>query len=448
MTIDKGKLVEKIKERKARIAVVGLGHVGLPTAAIFADAGFDVIGTDVKMEIVEAVLSEKSLVKEPRLGDLVKKAVTNGKLKAMTDTGLAVKKADIAMVCVPTPLTENKKPDQTYLIKACEDVAKELSGGKLIVIQSTVSPGTNKSFVVRTLEKRSGLTCGRDFWLAYCPERIAPSRAVREFAENARIIGGYDSESAEIAAELFKTVMEGEILVTDYNSAEVAKLAENTFRYVNIAFANELALICEHLGVDVVEVVRLANTHPRVNILKAGPGVGGPCLPKDPQLLFYPVKQLGFKSRVIETSEKVNDYMPGHVVEMVVKALNKVSKDVESSQVTVLGVAYKGGVNDVRNSPAKGIIGKLLDSGAKVVVYDPYCEENFGAKKARNIVDAVEGSDCLLMVTDHEMFRGLELGRLRALMNANPVIVDGRRLIDSVKAREEGFVYSGIGYGV
>jgi UDP-N-acetyl-D-mannosaminuronic acid dehydrogenase len=245
MTISKGKLVEKIKRRRARIAVVGLGHVGLPTAAIFADAGFDVIGVDVKREIVESVSSEKSPVREPRLDKLVKKAVRNGKLKATTDMRLAVRKADILMICVMTPLTEDKKPNQTYLKKACEDVAKELSGRKLVVIQSTVPPGTIKSLVVETLEERSGLKCGCDFWLAYCPERIAPGRAVREFAENARIVGGYDSDSADVAAQLFKTVTKGEILKTDCASAEVAKVAENTFRFVNIAFANELALICE-----------------------------------------------------------------------------------------------------------------------------------------------------------------------------------------------------------
>lgn len=446
MTIGKGKLVEKIKERKARIAVVGLGHVGLPTAAIFADAGFDVIGADVKQEIVKDISSEKGLVREPGLDELAKKAVRNGKLKATTDTRLTVRKADIAMICVPTPLTGEKKPDLAYLKKACEDVAKELSRRKLVVIQSTVPPGTIESLVVRILEERSGLKCGRDFWLAYCPERIAPGRAVREFAENARIIGGYDADSVDIATELFRAVTKGEILVTDFASAEVAKLAENTFRFVNIAFANELALICEQIGVDVTEVVRLANTHPRVNIHRAGFGVGGPCVPKDPYLLLHSVVGTDFRSRVIEPSGEVNEFMPRHAVELVVKGLKRVGKDVKGSKVAVLGVAYKAEVDDVRNSPAEKIVCELMSLGAKVVVYDPYCEESFGAKRAQDRWEAVKGVDCLITVTAHKVFQRLSLQRIKVLMNKRPVIVDGRRIFEPLDAKKQGFTYYGIGY--
>lgn len=448
MTIGKGKLVEKIKERKARIAVVGLGHVGLPTAAIFADAGFDVMGADVKQEIVKAVSSEKSLVRELGLDELVKKAVINGKLKATTDTQLTVRKADIAMICVPTPLTEDKKPNLAYLKKACEDVAKGLSRRKLVVIQSTVPPGTIKGLVVRTLEEGSGLKCGRGFWLAYCPERIAPGRAVREFVENARIVGGYDSESARTAAELFKAVTKGEILVTDCASAEVAKLAENTFRFVNIAFANELALICEQIGVDVTEVVGLANTHPRVNIHRAGFGVGGPCLPKDPYLLLHSVVGTDFGSRVIEPCGELNAFMPRHAVELVVKGLKRVGKDVKGSKVAVLGVAYKAEVDDVRNSPAEGIVRELMGLGAKVVVYDPYCEESFGADKARDVMAAIDGTDCLVIATDHKVFEDLDLQKIKSLMNEKPIIIDGKRIVDPVKAEKQGFAYYGTGYNV
>ena len=448
MTISKGKLIEKIKRRKARIAVVGLGHVGLPTAAIFADAGFDVTGVDVQREVVESVSSEKSLVREPRLDELVKKTVRNGKLKATTDTQLAVRKADIVMICVMTPLTEDKKPDLAYLKKACEDVAKELSGRKLVVIQSTVPPGTIEGLVVGTLEQRSELKCGLDFWLAYCPERIAPGRAVREFAENARIVGGYDSDSADIASQLFKTVTKGEILKTNCASAEVAKLAENTFRFVNIAFANELALICEQVGVDVTEVVRLANTHPRVNIHRPGFGVGGPCVPKDPYLLLHSVVGTDFRSRVIEPSGELNEFMPRHSVELIVESLKRVGKDVKDSKVAVLGVAYKAEVDDVRNSPAEGIVRELMSLGVKVVVYDPYCEESFGADKARDVMTAIDGTDCLVIATDHKMFEVLNLQKIKSLMSAKPIIVDGKRIVDPVKAEKQGFTYYGIGCNI
>ena len=441
-------LVEMIRTRKARLAVIGLGHVGLTTAAVFADVGFQVAGADLKKEVIEAVSFGKSHIKEPGLDELVGKVVRTGKLKATTNTKKVAKEADISIICVQTPITNDKEPNQTYLRKACEAVAEGLLKGKLVVVQSTVPPGTTKNLVAKILEEGSGLKCGEDFWLVNSPERIVPGRAIQEFMENVRIVGGYNGESAEIAVDLFKTVTKGEILSTDCTSAEVAKLAENTFRDVNIALANELALVCERLGSDVIEVIRLANTHPRVNIHKPGCGVGGPCLPKDPYLLLHPVKEKSFKSRVIEPSRELNDYMSKHAVELVVEALKKVGKAVGSSKVAVLGIAYKREVDETRNSPAERIVRELMSLGAEVVVYDPYCEESFGAERVKDVDEAVRAADCIVIATDHEMFRELELGRIKALMNENPALIDGRRIVHPSEAKKQGFVYYGTGFGV
>lgn len=443
----KKELVEIIRTRKARLAVIGLGHVGLTTAAVFADAGFQVTGVDLKREIVEAVSSGKSRVRELRLDKLVGKVVRRGRLKATTNSLQAVRENDVAIICVQTPITPDKEPSLTYLEKACETVSEELSKGKLVVVQSTMPPGTTKKLVARILEEGSGLKCGEDFWLASCPERITSGKATREFVENVRIVGGYNSESVEIAVELFKTVTKGDILTTDCTSAEVAKLAENAFRDVNISFANELALICEQIGSDAMEVIRLTNTHPRVNIHKPGCGVGGPCLPKDPYLLLHSVKDKGFKSRVIESSRELNDYMPKHTVELVVQSLRKTGKDVSDSKIAVLGAAYKGEVNETRNSPTEGIVHELMGLGARVVIYDPYCEETFGAEKAKDILEASKGSDCLVICADHEAFKRLNIQKIRALMNSKPVIIDGRRILRAVQAKKKGFTYLGIGYG-
>jgi len=443
----KKKLVEIIRTRKARLAVIGLGHVGLPTATVFANAGFQVTGIDLKKEIIESISSGKINVREPGLGELIRKVVGQNRLKATTNIQQAVRDAHIVIICVQTPITQYKKPSLTYLRKACETVAKGLLKGKLVVIQSTVPPGTTKNFVAKILEERSRLKCGKEFWLTNCPERIAPGRAIQELVEGARIVGGYNSESTEIAVELFKAVVKGEILTTDCTSAELAKLAENAFRDTNIAFANELAMICEQIGPDAMEVIKLANTHPRVNIHKPGCGVGGPCIPKDPYLLLYPVKEKGFKSRVIEPSRKLNDYMPRHTVELVVKALKKLGKDVSESKVAVLGVAFKGEVNQTRNSPAERIVRELMDLGAEVVVYDPYSEESFGAKRAEDVNGAVRGADCIVIATDHKMFGELELEKIKALMNENPILIDGRRVVHPIEAQKQGFMYLGIGYG-
>ena len=441
------KLVEIIRTRNARLAVIGLGHVGLPAAAVFASAGFQVTGVDVKKEVVEAVSSGKSHIKEAGLNELVERVVRQERLRATTNIRQAAKEADIVIMCVQTPITQNKEPSLNYLRKACKTVAGALLKGKLVVVQSTVPPGTMKNLVAKILEEGSGLKCGRDFWLANCPERMASGKAIQEFVENVRIVGGYNSASVEIAVELFKTVTKGEILITDCTSGELAKLAENTFRDVNIAFASELALICEQIGSDVIEVIKLANTHPRVNIHKPGCGVGGPCLPKDPYLLLHPVKEGGFKSRVIEPSRKLNDYMSKHTVELVVMALRKLGKDVNESKVTILGVAFKGEVEETRNSPAEEIVRELMGLGIEVVVYDPYCEESFGAMRARNVNEAVRGADCLVIATDHKMFRELELEKIKALMAENPVLIDGRRVVHPVEAEKQDFAYYGIGRG-
>jgi UDP-N-acetyl-D-mannosaminuronic acid dehydrogenase len=444
--LKKGQLISNIRRRKVKIAVIGLGHVGLPTAAIFASAGFRVIGADLNRDIVATVSKGNDPYLEPGLGTIIKKSVKTGELKTMTDSTMAVKESDAVIVCVQTPLTEDKKPDLAHLKSACAAVAKGLTSGKLVVIESSVPPRTTKDVIAPLLEEKSGLVCGKDFWLAYCPERIAPGKAIQEFVENPRIVGGYNEDSAEIAAELFRKVVKGDVLVADCINAEVAKLAENTFRDVNIAFANELALICEHLGADVIEVIRLTNTHPRVNVHMPGCGVGGPCLPKDPYLLLHGVEMTGFKSRVIGSSRELNDFMPEHTVELVVKALKEAGKHIEKSKIAVLGVAYKEDVNDVNNSPAGRIIEKLRSLGAEVSVYDPYCEESFGGKKEANILDAIKDAECMVICTGHKILKELKFEKLKKFMGKNPAIVDGGRIINPVEAEKKGFRYYGIGH--
>lgn len=441
------RLLEKIKTRKAHIAVLGLGHVGLPTAAIFANTGYSVTGADVKKEVVDSILSLKLDTKEPGLGKMIERNVKAGKLKAIADTVLATKQAEVMLICVQTPLTQSGKPDLRYLENVSRDVARGLAKGKLVIVVSTVPPGTVKNLVASMLEKESGLKCGADFWLAYSPERILPGNTIEEFVTNVRLVGGFDARSAELAVELFKKVTKGTIQVTDIVNAELAKLAENTFRYVNIAFANDLALMCQKMGADVIEVINLANTHPRVNIHKPGPGVGGPCLTKDPQLLLHPMGHSPFTSKLIECSKELNDYMAEHVIKLVVKALKDTNRDVKNSDITVLGIAYKAEVSDTTNSPAEKIIRKLISLGAKVRVYDPYTKENFGAKSSKSITEAVKGTDCIVVATDHKAFEKLDFRAIKRLMNTDPIIVDGRRVIDPGRARKQGFTYYGIGYG-
>jgi len=441
-------LLSGIRKRRSRLAVIGLGHVGLPIASVFASTGYSVIGVDTKREVVDAISSSKLDTHEPGLNDMTEKAVKTGKLKTSVDTIAATKQADIVLVCVQTPLIGRGRPDLRYLKNAMRKIAKGLSKRNLVVVVSTVPPGTMKNLAVEILEQESGLECSHDFWLAYSPERILPGNAIKELIENDRLVGGFDSESAELASELFKTVTKGKILLTDVLSAELAKLAENTFRDVNIAFANELALICEKTGADVLEVIRLANTHPRVTIHKPGCGVGGPCLAKDPYLLLHPTEGTKLRSSLIEHSRKVNDQMATHLVDLVVEALKQSGKKAKDSRITVLGAAYKAEVGDTTNSPSEKITHDLLSIGADVTIYDPYTTENFGARSAKDIKNALDGADCVVIATDHNSFKKLDLEETKRLMHPRPVVVDGKRIIDPQDAKVQGFTYYGVGLGM
>jgi len=440
-------IINRIKDRSAKIVVVGLGYVGLTVAVAFSSIGFRVMGVDIDTNVVKTISEGNSHLSEPSLDELVKSVVNKGLLKATVLYNEAIEVFDVVIICVPTPLKDNNDPDLFYLEDACKNIASNLDRGKLIIIASTLPPGCTLHFLVPLLERVSGLRCGVDFYLAYCPERILPGRAFKEFVMNAQLVGGFNKASGKLGKALFKTVVKGPIIVTDVATAEVTKLAENTFRDVNIALANEFALLCEVLGVDVKEVVRLANTHPRVNILSPGPGVGGSCLPKDPWLLLHPARLKGFSSRIIASSREANGIMPKHIVELVLKGLNEAGKNIEGARIAVLGTAYKSDVPDHRLSPSKIIIEELKRLATKLVAFDPYCEESFGAKKARSLKEAVRDADCVIIATDHTEFRKIRLSKLKNLMKDMPIVIDGRRILNPLEARKLGYIYYGVGYG-
>lgn len=440
----KDTIIRKIIRRSAKVAVFGLGHIGLPIVATLTNVGFQVIGVDSSPKVLDAILKGKVHISEPYLKNMISRAIASRHLKVTSSGNVAVKESDIIIVCVPTPVKEDKIPDYSYINDICKTIALGLSKGKLIIIESTLPPKTTKNFVAPLLEEATRLKCGLDFWLAYCPERITPGNALGGFIKNDKIVGGYNTESAEVAAEFFRKFIKGNILLTDVATAEVAKLAENTFRDINIAFANELALICEQNGVDVLEVIKLANTHSRVKIHMPGPGVGGPCLPKDPYLLLHSSNPTDYD--IIKAARQINDHMSQHIVKLVLQALKAARKEIRNSRIAVLGTAYKGNIDDANLSPSEPIIRELINYGATIIVYDPYCNESFGAKKANSLHEAVKGSDCLLVITDHTVFKNLNLQEVKASMNDIPIIIDGKRIIDPRSAMSIGFAYYGVGF--
>lgn len=438
------KLVKQIKDKSLSLAVLGSGYVGLPTAVLFADAGFYVTALDVKPEVVNAINYGASYVNEPGLQNLVSRNVKTGRLKAMLNSADALSLAEAVIISVQTPIDEDKKPNLSFLMEALSDIGNNMKRGVLIIVSSTIPPGTMAEKIEPKIENLSGLKAETDFYLVYVPERISPGNALKEFVESPRLVGGIGSNSTKVAVELFRTVCKT-VIETDAPTAEVAKLAENTYRDVNIAFANQLALICEQHGVDAEEVIRLANTHPRVNIHTPGPGVGGPCLPKDPYLLIHQSKSINHD--IIRTARQINDYMPKHVVKLISQALKETSKDIRSSRIAILGTAYKCNIDDSRLSPSEPIINELLQLSAETIVYDPHCNESFGAKRAASLHEAVKGADCLVIVTDHTEFKNLNLQEIKTLMNENPIIADGKRIIKPSEAEKLGFIYYGIGFG-
>lgn len=415
-----------------RVCVMGLGYIGLPTASVLATNGFQVLGVDVGARIVETVNAGNIHIEEPGLHTIVRAAIGSGNLRA----SLEPEKADVFFIAVPTPLTSDKKADMSYVCQAAEHIVPFLEKGNLVILESTSPPGTCRDLLKPILEK-SGLEVGRDIHLAHCPERVLPGKILKELIENDRVVGGYDKIAAQQARDIYASFVEGEIFLTDVTTAEMVKVIENTFRDVNIALANEVALICESLGIDFGEVARLANRHPRVNVHTAGPGVGGHCISVDPWFL---VEQFPDTAKIIHLARQRNDDMPHHVAKRTMELLDGVA----SPKVAVLGLAFKGNVDDMRESPSLEVIRLLEERGVALAVHDPFVKS--APVDLLPLETCFDGADCLLLLTDHNDYKYLNPRQVIRLMR-KPVLFDTRNLLDREDWRDAGFVVRVLGSG-
>lgn len=414
------------------ICVLGLGYIGLPTACIFATHGFKVVGIDVNGKILDKVRRGRPHIKEKGLNLLVETAVKSGNLEVCS----APKPCDVFIIAVPTPITSDKRADLSFVKMAAENIVSVLQPGNLVVLESTSPPGTTKDVLVPILAQ-SGLKVGEELFVAYCPERVLPGRIIEELIGNDRIIGGINKKSAEKAKQLYSSFVKGDIFLTNATTAEMVKLMENTFRDVNIALANELANICEELGINVWEAIELANKHPRINYHKPGPGVGGHCIPIDP---WFIVEKFPEKTQLIRQSREINDRQPKHVFDLIAR----MTSGIPSPKIAILGVSYKGNVDDVRESPAEILIGLLKDQGYTIAVHDPYVEEF--EEKLVSLKDVLSGADCAVLVTDHDQFSDLNPNNLGSLMR-HKQILDTRNIIDVTAWRNAGFQIVILGNG-
>lgn len=438
-------LLKRIKNRESTVCVVGLGYVGLPTAIFFAENGFNVIGVDVEEKKLTLINQGISPLGELGLDERLQKVVENGKLVATSDLPGATSQSDVILLIVPTPVTPSKDPDLSYIVRAGEDVTKGLGKGKLVVLESTVYPGVTEETLQPILES-SGLKAGVDFGLAYCPERYNPGDDAHSLEKVARVVGGITPEWAEITRELYQFIIEKDIRVLrNIKTAEAAKVIENTQRDLNIALMNELAMIFEKIGIDVMEVIDGASTKWNFNAYYPGGGVGGHCLPVDPYYLVKKAKELGYHSKVIAAGRTINDYMPKHVFGLLTDALNDNEMPVKNSKVVVLGLSYKENVGDDRESPSEELISELEHNQALVTIVDPYIEETgvYGTLES-DVYTALEGAHALVLMTAHQEFRELDFEKVKELMEI-PIIIDARRIYDPEELRKMGFHYSGVG---
>jgi UDP-N-acetyl-D-mannosaminuronic acid dehydrogenase len=419
---------------KKGICVIGLGYIGLPTAAMFASHGHRILGVDINSEIVDSLNEGRIIIEEPYLDVMVNAAVSSGNLRASASP----EKADVFIICVPTPVKENNTADMSHVRSAAESIVPHLEKGNIVILESTSPPGTVTDLLVPILE-HSGLCAGDEFLVAHTPERVLPGRILMELVENDRIIGGINDASSEAVKQLYSTFVKGQTFITDSTTAEMSKLVENTFRDVNIALSNELALICENLGINVWDVLSLANRHPRVNMHTPGPGVGGHCIAVDPWFIVQKCPEL---ADMIMLGRNINDSMPYHVYDKSKAILSYIDR---KKRIAVLGVTYKPNVDDIRESPILKLIELYKEDGdIEVLAADPHVKNKKGIEN--DVYKAAEKCDLLILGVNHSEFGTLDFCMIKSIM-AEPNILDTRNFWDEDKLTSLGFNYYLLGKG-
>jgi UDP-N-acetyl-D-mannosaminuronic acid dehydrogenase len=436
------RLKTAIDKRTAQVVVLGLGYVGLPVACLFAEAGYPVVGIRRSRALVDAVNRGECPIegKEPGLAELLGTVVREGQFRATTDYE-ACRSAQVVLIAVETPVDPvSKKPGYEALRAALTDLGAHLGPGTLVIIESTIAPLTMELVVKPCLQQASGLHEGRDFLLVNCPERVMPGKLLANIRGCHRVVGGMSTGAAELAVRFYRHVVQADLDPVDCLTAELVKTMENAYRDVQIAFANEMALLCQDMGADVWQIRELVNKSPHRDMHLPGAGVGGHCIPKDPWLLIANAGA-GFEPRLIPAARAVNDGMPLRVADMLVDALQSVQRSVAGSRILVMGYAYLEDSDDTRSSPSEQLVLRLGELGAEVVIHDPYVRPYQDA-----LLEAARGCDAAVVMVRHQPYRALSLADLRAALRT-PILVDGRHVYDAAIARAAGFYYRAVGRG-
>ena len=420
-------LLAKLEARTAKIAILGMGYVGLPLAVVFAEAGFEVIGIDPDERKIKALNAKQSYIGDVPT-ETVEHLVQAGLLKATTDFS-AIAQADAVSICVPTPLRKTGDPDLSYILNATADIKKFLHPGMAVVLESTTYPGTTRELLLQELTEGTDLTAGENLFLAFSPERVDPGREDWTTANMPKVMGGITPACSDVCSFWYAQALQTVVRVSSAEVAEMAKLLENTFRMVNIGLVNEMAIMCERLGVDVWEVIDAAATKP-FGFMKftPGPGLGGHCIPIDPLYLSWKLKALNYNARFIELASEINTNMPRYVINRIQDALNaRLQKPLHGTRILVLGAAYKPDIDDVRESPALDVIGLLKAKHAQVTYHDPFIpqiwHDDWTMKSEQDLMTAVRESDCVVIITNHSSYD------FQAIHDAAKMVVDTRNAL-------------------
>jgi UDP-N-acetyl-D-mannosaminuronic acid dehydrogenase len=415
------------------ICIIGMGYIGLPTASVFANHGMDVLGMDVNAEVVKKLKAGEVHIFEPGLQQLFHQALESGKLQISTE----VSPADAFIIAVPTPFFDDKSADMRYVESAAESIVPHLRPGNLVILESTSPPQTTVGLVKPILEK-SGLKAGEDFLLAYSPERVLPGKILDELVGNARVIGGVDRASAKAGRDLYRTFVQGDIILTDATTAEMVKLMENTSRDINIAIANEFSRLAEKFDVDIWEAIGIANRHPRVEILRPGIGVGGHCISVDPWFLVEAAPET---ARLVRTSREINDEQPAFIA----KLIEQTAGGLSGKTIAFLGLAFKPNVDDLRESPAVDLAHALEASGAKVLAYEPYKPQAGlpGIHQVDTLAEALAEADLIVQAVAHDQFKSLDPAEI-AQQTPAKIVFDAVNTWDKAQWEAAGFQFTGL----
>ncbi len=408
MTNYRETLISKFQNRTAKIAILGLGYVGLPLAAVFGEAGFTILGVDPDRRKIDVLKRGESHIQDVPT-EVIARLVKGGKLIASTDFSI-LKEADAVSICVPTPLRKTGDPDMSFILSATDELAKYMHPGMVVVLESTTYPGTTREILLPKLGSEKGLTVGEDFFLAFSPERVDPGREDFTTLNTPKVMGGITDACSEVATAWYSQALQKVVSVSSAEAAELSKLLENTFRMINIGLVNELAIMCERMGVDVWEVIDAAATKP-FGFMKftPGPGLGGHCIPIDPLYLSWKMKAYQYTARFIELASDINTNMPRYVVNRVLDAMNDRGQVLKGSKALVLGAAYKPDIDDIRESPALDVIGLLMKKGAEVKYHDPYIphlhtHDGIEMNTVPDLMAAVREADIVVIVTSHKSY--------------------------------------------